>query len=241
MLIGVSDEEEALIQDVFLTKLGSKHPWVRIQPSVDTLYGVGGFPTVVVIDAAGKVVQQGMPSEATLERLLQDVSLVPKMPDEPRFAPLRAAWEKTDYLKVRDLLAKLAADAKLDDATKALVASQQEELQKRTDRVLARIEELGASTDFAMADEKLERIVATWRGLPPADAAKKALAAIAANPTAKKELAAAKSLAKLRTQFDPSRIAQRRKLIEELAKFAKKYEGTKAAAEALAESERLGR
>lgn len=241
MLIGVSDEEESLIQDVFLTKLGSKHPWVRIKPSVDALYGVGGFPTVVVVDAFGKIVQEGMPSEAVLERLLQDVSLVPKMPDEPRFAPLRAAWEKTDYLKVRDLLTRLAAEPKLDEATKTLVASQQEELQKRTDRVMARIEELGASTDFAMADEKLERIVATWKGLPPADAAKKALAAIAANPTAKKELGAAKSLAKLRTQFDPSRIAQRRKLIEELAKFAKKYEGTKAAAEALAESERLGR
>lgn len=241
MLIGVSDEEESLIQDVFLTKLGSKHPWVRIKPAVDALYGVGGFPTVVVVDAFGKIVQEGMPSEAVLERLLQDVSLVPKMPDEPRFAPLRAAWEKTDYLKVRDLLTRLAAEPKLDEATKTLVASQQEELQKRTDRVMARIEELGASTDFAMADEKLERIVATWKGLPPADAAKKALAAIAANPTAKKELGAAKSLAKLRTQFDPSRIAQRRKLIEELAKFAKKYEGTKAAAEALAESERLGR
>ena len=237
----MSDEEESLIQDVFLTKLGSKHPWVRIKPSVDALYGVGGFPTVVVVDAFGKIVQEGMPSEAVLERLLQDVSLVPKMPDEPRFAPLRAAWEKTDYLKVRDLLTRLAAEPKLDEATKTLVASQQEELQKRTDRVMARIEELGASTDFAMADEKLERIVATWKGLPPADAAKKALAAIAANPTAKKELGAAKSLAKLRTQFDPSRIAQRRKLIEELAKFAKKYEGTKAAAEALAESERLGR
>ncbi len=237
----MSDEEESLIQDVFLTKLGSKHPWVRIKPSVDALYGVGGFPTVVVVDAFGKIVQEGMPSEAVLERLLQDVSLVPKMPDEPRFAPLRAAWEKTDYLKVRDLLTRLAAEPKLDEATKTLVASQQEELQKRTDRVMARIEELGASTDFAMADEKLERIVATWKGLPPADAAKKALAAIAANPTAKKELGAAKSLAKLRTQFDPSRIAQRRKLIEELAKFAKKHEGTKAAAEALAESERLGR
>lgn len=237
----MSDEEESLVQDVFLTKLGSKHPWVRIKPAVDALYGVGGFPTVVVVDAFGKIVQEGMPSEAVLERLLQDVSLVPKMPDEPRFAPLRAAWEKTDYLKVRDLLTRLAAEPKLDEATKTLVASQQEELQKRTDRVMARIEELGASTDFAMADEKLERIVATWKGLPPADAAKKALAAIAANPTAKKELGAAKSLAKLRTQFDPSRIAQRRKLIEELAKFAKKYEGTKAAAEALAESERLGR
>jgi hypothetical protein len=241
LLIGVSDEEESLIQDVFLTKLGSKHPWVRIKQSVDTLYGITGFPTVLVIDASGTVVQKGMPSEATLEQLLKDVSLAPKMPDEPRFAPLRAAWEKTEYLKVRDLLAKLAADPKLDEATKTLVTAQQEELQKRTDRVLARIEELGASTDFAMADEKLERIVATWRGLPPADAAKKALAGIAANPAAKKELAAAKSLAKLRTQFDPSRISQRRKLVEELAKFAKKHEGTKAAAEALAESERLGR
>ena len=48
----------------------------------------------------------------------------------------------------------------------------------------------------------------------------------------KKEIAACKALQKLQAKYDASSIAQRRKLMAGLRKFADKYEGTYAAAEA---------
>lgn len=235
----MSDEEDSLIQDVFLTKLGSKHPWVKAKSAVDEKYGVTGFPTVVVVDAHGNVAFRTMPGEAEIERLLQDVRMAPKMPDEPRYAPLRALWEKGEHAKLREQLDKLLADGKLEATFREQVQAQRDELQKRLDRAVARAEELGGSKEYASAQEKLQRLEKQWRGLPPAEAAKKALAQIAADPAAKKELAAAKSLARLRSQYDPSRVAQRRKLAEELQKFAKQHAGTQAAAEAEAEAKRL--
>jgi len=61
----------------------------------------------------------------------------------------------------------------------------------------------------------------------------------AADPAIKKELQAGKALQKVKGQFDSSRVAQRKKLIEALEQFAKKHEGTEAAKEAEAEIARL--
>ena len=54
----------------------------------------------------------------------------------------------------------------------------------------------------------------------------------------KKEINASKALAKLEAKYDPSRISQRRKLVEGLRKFAAKYEGTYAGEQA---RKKLGR
>ena len=48
----------------------------------------------------------------------------------------------------------------------------------------------------------------------------------------KKEINASKALAKLEAKYDPSRISQRRKLMEGLRKFAEKYKGTYAGEQA---------
>ena len=235
----MSDEDEKLIEDVFLTKLGAKNPWVKAKGGVNEKYGVTGFPTILVLDANGVVVKKGMPSDAEIEVLLKDVSLAPKMPAEPRYAALRGFWERAEYAKVRDHLDKALADAKLDPAVRDLLTAQRDELQKRNERAVARAGELGKSTDYASAQDKLERLEKQWRGMPPSDAAKKELAKLASDPVAKKELAAEKALQKLVSQFDTSRVAQRRKLADELEKFAKKYDGTQAGKRAAEERTRL--
>ena len=75
--------------------------------------------------------------------------------------------------------------------------------------------------------------------MPPATAAQKELQRFAADPAIKKELQAGKALQKVRSQFDSSRVAQRKKLAEALLAFAKKYPDTEAAKQAEAEAARL--
>ena len=88
-------------------------------------------------------------------------------------------------------------------------------------------------------EEQLEKMEKLWKGLPPAAAAKEQLDAFGKDPTIKKELGASRALQKLVGRYDPSKIAQARKLAEELGKFAKKYEGTHAAKQAEVRRQRL--
>ena len=87
--------------------------------------------------------------------------------------------------------------------------------------------------------KQLEKMEKLWKGLPPAAAAKEQLDAFGKDPTIKKELGASRALQKLVGRYDPSKIAQARKLAEELGKFAKKYEGTHAAKQAEVRRQRL--
>ena len=124
----------------------------------------------------------------------------------------------------------------LDDETKAVYEAQQADLQKRIERQSARVPELGKGPDFGSAEKALQKMQKDWAGLPPADAAKVELERFAKDERIQDELAAQKALDKVVGKFDPSRVAQRRKLAEELDKFVntKKWSGTQAAQKAAA-------
>lgn len=230
----MSDEDEKLIEDTFITKLGAKYPLVKAK-GCDAAYGIKFFPSVYVIDANGNVFSvpdDRMPSEAQIETLLQAVSLAPKLPDDPRYAPVKTMWEKKEYAKLRDYLDKMLAQPNLDAAMREVFDAQKAELGKRVDSQQKRVERLAAGPDYAAAQEQLQKVEKDWKGFPPAEAARKELDRFAADPAIKKEIAAGKALTKLCSGFDTSRVAQARKLAVELEKFTKKYEGTQAAQQA---------
>jgi hypothetical protein len=227
----VSDEPEKLIEDVFITQLGAKYPFVKAKGCNDK-YGVNGFPTFVVLDPDGVVVQTGMPSDSLIEELLQQVSLPPETPAEPRFDALKAMWRKAEYGKLQEFLDKTLAQPNTDAAMRDVCTAHKEALAKRTESSTKRITALGAGPDYATAEDKLERIEKEWKGLPPSDAAKKERARIAADPAIKKELTAGRALQKVLSAFDPSKPAQRKKLAAELERFKKANEGTFAAKQA---------
>ena len=238
----MSDESENLIEDVFVKQLGAKYPFVKAK-NCNTKYGITGFPTFVVLDADGDVVQTGMPSEARLEELLAAVVAMPATPAEPRFDALRQLWRKADFGKLAEFLdralAQPATDASLRDVYTAHKAALDQGIAAQQQRVAS----LAAGPDYAVADDKLERIEHAWRGLPPAEAAKKERARIAADPALKKELAAGRALLKLVAGFDAGKPAQRKKLIAELERFQKANDGTfagKQAAERLAALSKTG-
>ena len=232
LFLGVSGEEEKPIQDVFVNQLGAKYPIVRVNKQDVAKYGIRAYPSVYVLDPNGvvwSVPDQGMPGDQQLEELLKTVTMAPKMPEDARYDPLRALWKKGEYLKVRDYLDKNLAAPNLDAAMKDVFTAQREQLDKRQEATLARIPTLAQGDDFAAAEDQLESIEKKWKGLPPAEAAAKERARYAADPAIKKELNASRALQKLVDSFDVGKVAQKKKLIEALGQFRKKYEGTQAA------------
>jgi len=230
----VSDEDEGLIDKVFIQQLGAKYPFVKAK-GVNNKYGIKFFPSFFVIDSSGvvfSVPDDHEPSEQQIEELLKTASVGPKLPDDSRYDPLRSMWKKSEFAKVRDYLDKNLAAPNLDAGMKDVFTSQREQLQKRLDGTVARIGKLGEGPDYAAAMDQLEKIEKQWKGLPPADAATKELARFAADATIKKELAAGKALQKVMASFDAGKVAQRKKLLEALQQFRKKYEGTYAVKQA---------
>lgn len=224
-----------MIQSVFVDQLGASYPLVRVAKADVAAFGIKFYPSVYVLDPKGNVFsvpEDRMPSDSQIEELLKGVKHGPRMPDEARYDPLRALWQKGDLLKVRDYLDKNLAAPNLDAGMKDVFTSQRAGIDAREQKALARVEALGKGPDFAVAEAALEKLERQWKGLPPADAAAKERARFVADAAIKKELVAGRALQKLLSQFDASKQAQRKKLIEELERFGKKYEGTHAAKKA---------
>ncbi len=237
----MSDENESLIEKTFITDLGAKYAFVKAK-GVNEQYGIKFFPSVFCIDANGvvqSVPDDRMPDEGTIEELLKNVSLVPKLPDEARYGPVRSMWEKQDYVKLRDYLDKMLAQENLDADLRVVLATQSAGLQKRADAQTARVARLGQGPDYAAAEDQLEKIEKVWKGFPAANAATEQLARFAGDAAIKKELAASKALQKVLKAYDPSKASQAKKLVVELGKFAKKYEGTYAAKQADEQRQRM--
>lgn len=238
----MSGEDEKKIQDIFVDQLGAKYPLVKVDKKDVAPYGIKFYPSVYVIDPSGvvySVPDDRMPSDDQIEELLKTVSLAPKLPADARYDPLRSMWQKGEFLKLRDYLAKMLAAPNLDAAMGEVFKGQQEALQKKQDATTARIAKLGAGPDYAAAEVQLEKIEKQWKGLPPADEAQKELARFGADATIKKELAAGRALQKLIAGTDLSKAGQRKKLGEQLQQFRKKNEGTYAATQAEKEITRL--
>ncbi len=237
----MSDEDEKLIEDTFITKLGAKYPFVKAK-GCNQKYGIKYFPSVFSIDPSGNVhsvPDDHMPSEADIEAMLQSVSLAPKLPDDPRYGPVKSMWEKKDYTKLHEYLDKMLAQPNLDAAMKEVFDAQKQELQKRVDSQQKRVEKLGEGPDYLVSAEQLARIEKDWKGFPPADAARQQLERFAADAAIKKEISASRALQKLLGGFDMSKSSTPKKLAPELEKFAKKYEGTLAARQAEEQRKKL--
>lgn len=226
----MSDEEEGLIEE-HVQKLGPKFPVIRAPKGMST-YGGRFYPSTFTIGPDGQILtvpDDHMPGEAFLEEQLAGVSLAPKLPDDPRFDAVRQFWNKRDHKKLAEYLDRMLAQEKLSEDLRTVFVAQREELDRRIERQVARVAKLGEGPDYSAASNALEKLAKDWKGLAPEAAAEKELERFGKDPQIKKELAAGKALEKLLSGFDTTRLAQARKLLDELPKFVKRYEGTHAA------------
>ena len=237
----MSDEQEDKIEKTFIDGLGAKYPMAKIKASATESYKVKFYPSVYCLAPDGTVhstPDDRMPSEESIAKLLEDVSLAPKLPDDARYGPVRKMWEKRDYAKLDAYLRRMLGANKLDADMREVFEEQQNILAKKAGKQLARVASLGEGPDFFAARTSLERIKKEWKGFDAAARATAELKRFSKDSRIKKEIAASKALAKLEGKYDPSRIAQARKLRDALRKFADKYEGTYAGGQA---SKKLGR
>lgn len=241
IVLGVSSEPEATIQDQFVTGMRAVYPWVKSNDFAEK-WKIEYLPSCYCIDAFGNLhslADWWVPDEATIEELLQALPLPPKLPPEKLYDPLRPLWAKSDFARLREHLEKLLAMPKLEAAAREVLLGQKQALEERQQKWLERATQLGARPDYASAASELERIEKSWAGLPPALAARKELDRFAADAKIKAEVDAGKALYKLMAGVDTGRIPALRKVIVDLDKFRKKYKGTWAGTTADAHHTRL--
>jgi len=229
--LGVSREAESKVQDVFIDKLGARYPIALVDNNATADYGIRFYPSIYGIEPDGTVFSvpdDRMPSEADIERLLEFVTLAPRMPEDAKYDALRSMWEKKQHLKINDYLAKMLAQDNLDAELREVFELQQKELQKRVASKLEAVDRLAAGPDYFRATEKLKAMEKEWKGFTVADKAKAELARFKKDAAIKKEVAAGKALQKLLSRYDRSKVSQARKLTGALLKFAKRYKGTHA-------------
>lgn len=222
----MSGEAESKIEGTFIDKLGAKYPFVQVKAAAKQAYAIRAFPSYRVIAPDGSVHSHSKPSDATIEKLLANVTLAPKLPDESRYGPLRKMWEKKQHKKLETYLAKMLGQDKLDADMRSVFEGQKAALETRASKRLAKVEKLGLGPDYLKSKDKLTAIQKEWAGFPAADAAKEQLARFSKDAAIKKEISACKALRKLEAKYDPSKQSQARKIPAAMRKFAKKYAGT---------------
>jgi peroxiredoxin len=230
LVLGVSDESEAKIHDQFIKGLGAIYPWIKSNDFAKK-YGCKYLPSAYCVDAYGFVFSLPdwwVPEDTTVEELLQQLPLPPKLPADKQWDAMRFAWQKNEYGKVREQIEKMLTLPALDPAARAHLDAQKVALEQRQEAQIARVAALSTGPDFAAATSELERIEKGWPNASPAAAARKQLEAFAADAKIKEEVAAGKALQRLMAPVDTSRIPALRKVIGDLDKFRKKYVGTHA-------------
>jgi hypothetical protein len=160
IVLGVSSEPEATIQDQFVTGMRAVYPWVKSNDFAEK-WKIEYLPSCYCIDAFGNLhslADWWVPDEATIEELLQALPLPPKLPPEKLYDPLRPLWARSDFARLREHLEKLLAMPKLEAAAREVLLGQKQALEERQQRWLERATQLGARPDYASAASELERI-----------------------------------------------------------------------------------
>ena len=180
-----------------------------------------------------------MPSEDWLKKALESVVLIPELPDESRYDPLRKAWEKDDYAKVESHLSRTLAKDNLDDDERTVLEAHKAYFESLIERTSKQIQKLGEGPDYWSSTKRLEKLQKDFKGLTVAAEAEAMLDRFDDDDGIKKEISASRALEKVQAKFDANKISQRRKLVEALAAFEEKFAGTHAASEAAALRVRL--
>lgn len=226
MVIGLTNEPMGLVEK-FVSDTKATHPIVIENGDSLRAYGGTGFPTIVLIGADGKVVATGGIGDAQIEEALQKVFLPPKLTGKAAVA--QPFLDKRKYAAARKALDAVAADEKAPAEDRSSAQAALAWIDETGKRQLESAAADAAKGDAVAAAETYERVAESFKGLPQADDAGKALADLFADPAKKKEIDAAK-----RWEVVKEKIAgeKPKKAIPVVRGFLSSFKGTKAAAEA---------
>ena len=224
----MTDEGASLIEN-YIPQEGVRYPMVRAS---NAAYGIRGYPTVYFIGPDGKVLSSdgGIPEKDVIEDALRSVTLLPDLPDGSIFSRIRKDWQKRDFADVLETVEKeLACAERLEPDEKAALEKLKADLDKMQARAEKKIGELAQGPDYYKAQVQLEAITSEWKGRELEAKAEAVLDKFDEDDGIKAEIRAGAALAHLEQKYDTSRSSQKRKLVEALQKFRKRFDGTHAA------------
>lgn len=177
-----------------IERTNMRFPVARIKGTVDTLYGVKGYPSSALIDAEGRVVWKGHPAslpEDTLRELLKDTAFVSEVPGKP-YKAMNKRIAKGDYGKAHAEAVKgLAKHAEDAGFTKA-----KEALESLLARKLEQSDAAAESGRYGRAWALRSEVADLFDGLPQAKEAGVAAKELAKMADAKDEIDAWKKIQK---------------------------------------------
>jgi len=236
VVLAVTNEGRSLV-DRFVADTSATHPIIIEEGDSASDYGIGGFPSSFLIGADGKIAWTGHPGgikESDIERLLQDVRLVPELPR--KLSSVQKSLEKGDFAGARKSLDGLLAGTSLSDEDRRAAEETVKWIDERAAGMLSSAEADGRRGDWYSAAETLRRIEDSFKGMEPADRAKETLDGILKDKEKKREVDAGDVYEKTR---EKSRKMKPEQAAQMMRAIVKKYAGTKAAEKALADAVRL--
>ncbi len=220
VVVGVTNEPSSLVEkDVEKSKF--EHPTVMVSgEETDRVYGIKAFPSGFLVDAEGVVVWAGHPGELdddTLKKALGGVVVSPPLSEEHKAIDelRRSRKYGKAHAALLKALAKSPDDAELKAAADHLVA--------QLDRRMQGAKQALDAGEYGRAMKLYQEVTDDFAGMPGADEAKPAAAALKKDKAAADDLAAA---AKLEDAEEKWIEGDLEKALDAYASIAKKYPDT---------------
>jgi hypothetical protein len=243
-IVAISAEPIAKLESEMIGNRDVKY-WLGSDPSRATsgrfsTPGSKGIPHAYLVDAAGKVVSDGIPNDQQLEELLAEAfdPALGKQLDK-KLASAVKAYGKGTIGKAWTAAGKLAASEERGIAADAKFLTDKAEAYSAFVKSL--VEAGIESKDYGIVYDDLATLTDDFAGMPDAAWAATKKAELDKDPAVKNELSAAKALGKAQAkEADAGGKAKKLKgAISAYTKLVKKYAGTKAAEQAEAALKRL--
>jgi len=233
-IIAISAEPASKIQSIVVEDKGATY-WMGSDPGRETFAqfadGRVGIPHAYLVDAAGKVVGEGVPNEAQIEKLLEQ-AFDPAL-DRELHGMLKSAARQYEKGDVGKAWAKAARYVEHDDRT---VVADAKYLREQCEAYAAwkkkMAEDAIASKDYATAIGDLETLEDDFDGMEAATWAEETLKKLESDDQVKTELKAQKAYAKAVAKERKAGRDKRklRPAIIGYKRVVKKYPNTHAAA-----------
>lgn len=212
-----------------IEKMNIQYPIASVKGDfADRIYGVKGFPSGALVNAAGEVVWMGHPASVPhdlIEKELEHTAFLPGI-EGKEYKKFDKLIGDKQYGKAHAAIVKQlakGADATLEEA--------KANLESLLERKNAMASEASESGDFARAHALYEEIAELYKGHDAEDPAKEAAKAIEKLPAAEDELDAADKMSK---GDDAAREGDFEKAAKVYEGVVKKFPETKAAERAQA-------
>jgi len=244
-IVAISAEPMNLITSKVVEERGAEY-WMASDPGRETMAqftqsGRIGIPHAYLVDASGKVVSEGFPSEGTIESLLAD-TFDPSLGRELA-GPLKSIVAQYEKGQIGKAWAAAERYASGEDAE---VARDAAFLRERAEAYAGFVRKLAEGSiegkDYVTAFDDLDRIAKDFAGMEVATWAAETKKTLEADPVVKDEIKAWKLFEKI--QKDEAKAGGKEKKLKPVAtkyaRLAKKYPETRAGKMAEEAAKRLG-